>query len=80
MQNKYTYIYTHSHTHTQHTHTHTHTHTHKEYVSALEETLNSCKTNPVDSGSAQNVTVGLEDSSKIFQGLLKALEQGNKMF
>ena len=74
MQNKYTYIYTHSHTHTQHTHTHT------EYVSALEETLNSCKTNPVDSGSAQNVTVGLEDSSKIFQGLLKVLEQGNKMF
>ena len=36
--------------------------------------------NPIDSGPANIITVGLGACSKTFQELLEALEKGNKMF
>ena len=52
----------------------------QEYVWTLKETFNLCKTNPFVSSLAKIITIGLEACSKISQGLVKALEQGHKIF
>lgn len=50
------------------------------YVWALKKTLNSCKKTPTDNDPIKITTIGREACPKIFQGLFKALEEGNKMF
>ena len=50
------------------------------YGCALKETLKSRKADVIDSDPANIITIGLKARSKIFQGRLKALDHGNKMF
>ena len=50
------------------------------YGCALKETLKSRKADVIDSDPANIITIGLKARSKIFQGRLKGLDHGNKMF
>ena len=45
-----------------------------------QRNIKNMEKNPIDSCPVRIITIGLESCSKIFQGILKALEHGNKMF
>ena len=51
----------------------------QETDSVLKETLTFYKVNPIDTGPVKIIAHGVDNCSRVIDGLLRILKQGNKM-